>query len=109
MSQLSSREVRMPKRVGAIALAAFVLASAGAVVTAARAQVDPAHNNRTELRQQKSTLKHQRQKAKRLVKRLRQKAKRSVKRQQAKARRPLTDALPGRFKTAAAREFSWIA
>ena len=66
-----------------VALAAYLLAGAAAVSgTGARGQESAAQPTRTELREQKTTVKRQRQKAKRLVKRMRDKAKRAVRRYQ---------------------------
>jgi hypothetical protein len=71
----------MWKRLVAVVFAACLIGGAAASIAAAQAPGNPTPSERAELRQQKSTMKHQRQKAKRLVKRLHQKAKRAVKRQ----------------------------
>jgi len=72
----------MWKRLVAVVFAACLIGGAAASIAAAQTPGSPTSSERAELRQQKSTVKHQRQKAKRLVKRLHRKAKRAAKRQQ---------------------------
>jgi hypothetical protein len=72
----------MWKRLVAVVFAACLIGGAAASIAAAQTPGSPTPSERAELRQQKSTVKHQRQKAKRLVKRLHRKAKRAAKRQQ---------------------------